>query len=219
KVQQQRSELSVWFNYGPGDSTWTDGPIAAPIVYSEDVVNGDVAMGGMKLATKNSMESVGFNVDWEVNDALDMSFDYHRASAESQPDGPYGSAGVLGVAAYVRGKTTVDYSGDLPIINIALPPGGVQASDALVTGSVFQNSYNKSEVEQLQAKGVFRFADYSALDFGVGHTQVDNRSAAAIQQRDSWGGVGTPADYDDSIWYADDMGKYFKAFSGHNDPR
>ncbi|MEN1995198.1 MULTISPECIES: TonB-dependent receptor [Stenotrophomonas] len=219
KVQQQRSELSVWFNYGPGDSTWTNGPVAAPIVYSEDVVNGDVAMGGMKLATKNNMEAVGFNVEWEVNDALDMTFDYNRASAESQPDGPYGSAGVLGVAAYVRGKTTVDYSGDLPIINIALPPGGIQASDALVTGSVFQNSYNKSEVEQLQAKGVFRFADYSALDFGVGHTKVDNRSAAAIMQRDSWGGVGTPADYDDSIWYADDMAKYFKAFSGHNDPR
>jgi len=219
KVQQQRSELSVWFNYGPGDSIWTDGPIAAPIVYSEDVVNGDVAMGGMKLATKSAMDSLGFNVEWEVNDAMDLSFDYHRSSAESKPDSPYGSAGVLGVAAYVRGTTTVDYSGRLPILNIALPPGGVQASQALVTGSVFQNSYNKSEVEQFQAKGVFRFADYSALDFGVGHSEVRNRSASAITQRDSWGGVGTPADYDDSIWYADDMAKYFKAFSGHKDPR
>jgi len=219
KVQQQRSELSVWFNYGPGDSTWTNGPIAAPIIYSEDVVNGDVAMGGMKLATKNSMDSLGFNVDWEVNDALNLSFDVHNATAESQPDSPYGSAGVLGVAAYVRGKTTVDYSGDLPIINIALPPGGIQANQALVTGSVFQNSYNKSKVQQYQGSGTFKFADYSALDFGVGHTKVENRSASAIMQRDTWGGLGDPADYDDSIWYADDMGKYFDAFSGHGDPR
>lgn len=219
KVQQQRSELSVWFNYGPGDSTWTNGPIAAPIIYSEDVVNGDVAMGGMKLATKNSMDSLGFNVDWEVNDALNLSFDVHNATAESQPDSPYGSAGVLGVAAYVRGKTTVDYSGDLPIINIALPPGGIQANQALVTGSVFQNSYNKSKVQQYQGSGTFKFADYSALDFGVGHTKVENRSASAIMQRDSWGGLGNPSDYDDSIWYADDMAKYFDAFSGHGDPR
>ncbi|MGQ7557998.1 hypothetical protein ACTGYQ_12060, partial [Streptococcus suis] len=85
----------------------------------------------MKLATKNSMDSLGFNVDWEVNDALDLSFDVHNSTAESQPDGPYGSAGVLGVAAFVRGTTTVDYSGDLPIIHMDLPPGGVQASDAL----------------------------------------------------------------------------------------
>jgi TonB-dependent receptor len=84
---------------------------------------------------------------------------------------------------------------------------------------VFQNSYNKSEVDQYQGRGTFRFADYSALDFGVGYTDVKNRSASAIMQRDSWGGVGTPADYDDSIWYADNMAKYFDAFSGHNDPR
>ena len=70
----------------------------------------------------------------------------------------------------------------------------------------------------LLCSGVFRFADYSALDFGVGHTQVDNRSAAAIQQRDSWGGVGTPADYDDSIWYTDHMSRYFEAFGNHNNP-
>lgn len=219
KVQQQRSELSVWFNYGPGDSIWTNGPVSAPIIYSEDMTNSDVSMGGAKLATKTDMHSLGFNVDWEVNDALDLSFDVHNAESESRPDSPYGSAGVLGVAAFVRGTTTVDYSGDLPIINIALPPGGVQASDALVTGSVFQNSYNKSKVQQYQGRGTFRFADYSALDFGVGHTQVENRSASAIMQRNSWGGLGSPADYADDIWYADNMGKYFKAFSGHNDPR
>ena len=73
---------------------------------------------GARLATKTGMHSLGFNVDWEVNDALDLSFDAHNSTAESQPDSPYGSAGVLGVAAFVRGKTTVDYSGDLPIINL-----------------------------------------------------------------------------------------------------
>jgi len=220
KVQQQRSELSVWFNYGPGDSIWTNGPVAAPIIYSEDMVNSDLAMGGASLATRNTMDSLGFNVEWEVNDALDLAFDYHTSSGEAQPDGPYGSAGVLGVAAFVRGTTTVDYSGDLPIINVQMPPGRqVEPSDALVTGSVFQNSYNKSEVDQYQARGQFRFADYQALDFGIGFTEVNNRSASAINQRDSWGGLGTPADYDDSIWYADDMGRYFDAFSGHDDPR
>src|SRR5690606_32999155 len=96
-----------------------------------------------------------FNVEWEVNDRLDLAFDYHDSSAESRPDSPFGSAGVLGVAAFVRGTTTADYSGDLPLVNIVLPPdaSGVDPSQALVTGSVFHNAFTRSEVKQSQAKG------------------------------------------------------------------
>ncbi|AKC86908.1 TonB-dependent receptor [Pseudoxanthomonas suwonensis] len=220
KVQQQRSELSVWFTQGPGDSSWTDGPVAAPIIYSEDMVGSDLSMGGMQLATKNSGDSLGFNVEWELSDALKLQFDYHNSKAESRPDSHLGSAGVLGVAAFVRGNTTVDYSGEIPIVNVLLPPGmsAVQAADALVTGSVFQNSYNRSDVEQFQAGGRFQFGDYSGLDFGVAATEVNNRTAAAVMQRDNWGGVGSPADYDDSIWHADRMSRYFKSFGNSGNP-
>ncbi len=37
KVAQQRNELSVWFNFGPSVTSWTDGPVAAPILYSETI--------------------------------------------------------------------------------------------------------------------------------------------------------------------------------------
>ena len=220
KVQQQRSELSVWFSQSPGDSSWTDGPVSAPIVYEEEYNNADLSMGGMQLATKNSGDSLGFNVEWEVNDALKLMFDYHNSSAESRPDSHLGSAGVLGVAAYVRGNTTVDYSGEIPIVNVVLPPGmsAVQAADALVTGSVFQNSYNKSEVEQFQADGRFTFGDYSGLDFGVAATEVNNRTAAGGVERGTWGGGGTPGSFEDSIWYADNMSRYFKSFGNSNNP-
>ena len=228
-VQQRRNELSVWFNYGPGASSWTDGPVSAPDIYSEDIAfncneagecrGADIAMGGMELATKNENKSLGFNVDWKVNDRLGLEFDFHDSSAESRPDSPYGSAGVLGVAAFVRGTTTADYTGDLPLVNIALPPGvsGVDPSQALVTGSVFHNAYTRSEVQQGQVKGRFEIGDYSGLDFGVALTDVDNRTAYAYMQRDTWSGVGTPADYQDSIWRLDDMSRYFDAFSGHGD--
>jgi len=220
KVQQQRSELSVWFSQTAGDSSWTDGPVAAPIIYEEEYNGADLSMGGMQLATKNSGDSLGFNVEWEVNDALSLEFDYHNSTAESRPDSHLGSAGVLGMAAYVRGNTTVDYSGEIPIVNVVLPPGmsSVPASAALVTGSVFQNSYNKSEVEQFQADGRFKFGDYSGLDFGVAATEVNNRTAAAVMQRDTWGGVGTPADYDDSIFTPDNMSRYFKSFGNSSNP-
>ncbi len=223
KIQQQRNELSVWFNYGPGVSSWTDGPVAGPLIYSETIAaaNADIAMGGMQLATRNENKSLGFNVEWEVNDSLDLEFDYHNSTAQSSPDSPYGSAGVLGAAVFRRGTTTVDFSRDFPVLTIELPAGmsAISPADALVTGSVFQNSFTKSEVEQFQVDGQFKFGDYSGLDFGVAATDVRNRTAAAVMQRDTWGGVGTPADYDDDIWYVDNMGRYFDAFGGHDDPR
>ncbi len=222
KVQQQRNELSVWFNYGPGDSVWTDGPIATPIINDEEHASpADISMGGVELATRNTLESTGFNVEWDATDALKLHLDYHSSTAESRPDSSFGSAGVLGTAAFLRANTTVDYSGEFPILTIGLPPGvaQIEPSDVVVTGSVFQNSYNESKVEQIQAGGRFEFQNYSSLDFGVSMTEVNNRTASAVMQRDTWGGVGTPGDYDDSIFYADDMARYFDAFRGHDDPR
>ena len=160
-MQQQRNELSVWFNFAPGTSSWTDGPIAGPLIYSENIpaANSDLSMGGMELGTRNELRSLGFNVEWDVSDNLDLAFDYHNSSAESRPDSPWGSAGVLGVAAFIRGTTTVDFSNKFPILNVQLPPGVTQVAPehAVVTGSVFQNSYNNSDVEQFQASGRFEF--------------------------------------------------------------
>ena len=72
KIQQQRNELSVWFNFGPSVTSWTDGPVAAPIIYSETInpATSDLSMGGMQLANVNENKSLGFNVAWEVSDGL-----------------------------------------------------------------------------------------------------------------------------------------------------
>jgi TonB-dependent receptor len=218
KVQTRRSELSVWFNWGPGTSSWTDGPAAGPIIYSENMTGSDLSMGGMSLGTKNENNTLGFNVAWAVNDSLSLALDYHDSSAESSPDSDFGSAGVLGVASFIRGTTTVDFSNDFPILNVVLP-GAVDPGDALVTGSVFQSSYNKSEIQQVQASGRWEFQENSGLDFGISATEVQNRTAAAVMQQNNWGGLGNPDDYDDDIWTADNMGGYFNLMSGHNDSR
>lgn len=231
KVEQQRNELSVWFNFGPSESAWTDGPVAAPLFYSE-IINpntapADLSMGGSRNATVSENKSLGFNVEWEVTDALDLEFDYHDSSAESRPNSPYGSAGVLGVAAFVRGTTSADFSGDFPLVNVQLPTGlsAVGPAQAMVTGSVFHNAYTRSEIEQGRLGGKWEFGEASALDFGISSTEVNNRTAYGFMQRDTWGGIAfangtaaTPGDFDDSIWSVDNMGRYFDQFSGHNNP-
>lgn len=223
KIQQRRNELSVWFNFGPSVTSWTDGPVAAPIIYSETILpaTSDLSMGGASVATRNVNKSLGFNVEWEVNDALNLALDYHDSSAESGADSPNGSSVVLGTAGFFRGTTTADFSGDFPVLTVTLPAGlnAIDPAGMLVTGSSFRNSYMKSEIEQFQFSGDFEFQNFSRLDFGVASTEVNNRSAFANVQLDTWGGATSAADYPDSVWNLDSMGQYFDSFSGHNDPR
>src|SRR3546814_1897635 len=80
-------------------------------------------MAGAYNATRNENKSLGFNVAWEVTDALDLEFDYHSSSAESGADSPFGSNNVNGTAAFARGVTNVDFSGDFPVLSVLLPPG------------------------------------------------------------------------------------------------
>ncbi len=222
KIESQRNELSAWFNFGPSRSAWTDGPVAAPILYSEFIptANSDLAMGGAMNATKNENKSLGFNFEWDVTDSLSLALDYHDSQATSGADSPFGSSGVLGTAGFFRGDTTADYSRAFPVLNVRLPAGMSQIDPAgmLVTGSTFRNSYMKAEVEQTQLSGTFEFENYSKLDFGVTSTDVGNRSAFSNVQLDNWGGATSASDYPDSVWQLDRMGRYFDAFSGNNDP-
>ena len=234
RIQQQRNEMSVWFNFVGVESAWTDGPAAGPVFYRERIActgtqnpNGtyqgcnDLAMAGGKTATKAENESVGFNVEWEVTDSLDLEFDYHRSTAELTPDSDWGSSGILGTATWMRGDTTVYFDGDLPILNFTLPPGvsGVDPSQARVTGRQFVNGYSLGEVDQGRLSGKFEFGDYSNLQFGVASAEVKNRTAWGINEAADWGGIGLASDWDDRFWQVDDMARYFDAFPGHDDPR
>ncbi len=222
KVHSLRNELSAWFNFGPSTSSWTNGPVAAPLVYSEIInpANSDVAMAGSDYATKNKNGSLGFNTTWKVNDSLNLGVDIAHSTATAGSDSPWGSNNTIGTAGFVRGTTTVDFSGKFPVMNIQFPPGLTQtpASAMLVTGSSFRNSYMKDTIDQLQLSGNFTFQDYSRLDFGVGQLNARNRTAFSNVQLDTWGGATSAADYPDSVWMPANMANYFGQFSGASSP-
>jgi TonB-dependent receptor len=223
KLQQQRNELSAWFNFGPSVSSWTDGPVASPIIYSELIpkADSDIAMAGAEYGSKNENKSLGFNVGWEATDRLGFAFDYHSSSAESGRDSPYGTNSALGTACFCRGTTTADFSRDFPVLSIELPPGMTELDPSLMktTGSSFRNSYMKSEVDQGQLGGKFAFNDDSSLDFGIMLTTVDNRSAFSAVDQTNWGGTGvSPADYPDEIWKLTRVRPYFDNMPGAGNP-
>lgn len=218
KIQTRRQDLSAWFNFGPSVTSFSKGPVAAPLIYTEtiDPANSDIAMGGAKFATKTQNKSLGFNAVWTPMSSLKLELDAHKSSAESMSDSPFGSSNVLGTASFSRGTTTANFSNDFPVLSIK--GANYTAAPQQVTGSVFQNGYMKGDISQLQLKGRLKVLEDSHLVFGVAATTVDNRSAFSNQQRDTWGGATKPSDYPSNVWHAETVRKYFSKISGSNSP-
>lgn len=225
-IQTQRAELSAWFNYeNDGAMSFTDGPNAGPIIYSEDFSNnptaGDVGSGGADFGTKQENDSVGLNVEWLVSDRLSLELDMHNSQAKAGEDNKYGSNATLGVTGFYRGLTTGDFGQDLPVLGMELiGVSDLDPSQSIIGGSSFRNGLTDSEISQVRLGGSFDFNDDYSLDFGVMSTAVDNRTAFAAVNNNTWGGAGTPADFDDSDFWIDSRspGSYFSNISGSNNP-
>ena len=217
-VETRRNDISSWFNFGPSVSSWTNGPVAAPIFYSETIVppTSDIAMGTALFAVKTTLRSVGLNLDWKATDKLKFELDAHTSNSTSGSASPYGTNSVLGTASFDRGTTTANFSQDFPVMSIAGP--GINAALQQVTGSSFRNSYMKSGVNQVQLKGNWQASEQSSVDFGLNLMRVANRTAYANVQQDSWGGATNPGDYPDDMFHADTLSKYFSRMSGSKDP-
>jgi TonB-dependent receptor len=218
KIQTKRNDVSAWFNFGPSTSSWTNGPVAAPLVYTEQIspATSDIAMGSGNFATKTQNRSIGFNTQWRANSDLKLEFDAHHSTAESKADSPLGSFNTLGSASFSRGNTSVDFSQDFPVLSIQ--GADFARAPQQVTGSNFQNGYMKGEIEQAQVKGRLRLLESSNLNFGLGATKVDNRSAVSNNQSDTWGGATKPSDYPSSLWHPETVRGYFDQISGSGNP-
>jgi len=223
KIQTKYHELSVWFNHplNAQSSNWTNGPLASPIYYEEQVKNQDLAMNGGDFATKSTLDSIGFNTQWKVSPTLRLALDMHHSQAKAEKDSPYGSNNDLATVTFSRNTTGVDFTHEMPVLVI---PGGVNyaASPNQVSGSWFQDGMNKMKIDQIQASGSLKLLSSSNLNFGLSHTKVNNHSVFQQVQRDTWsGGTSNNAgvDYNQSLWFPDSIGKYFSNLGGSNDPR
>lgn len=223
KVETERSDLSVWFNHGDVTSAWTDGPIASPLFYNEDfgAAGSDLSMGAAKFATKSENKSLGFNVEWEATDRLSVVLDAHSSSAEAGNDSPFGTSGVVSSADFALRSQGIDFTTELPTLTLGFqdPFTDISQDRMLGTGSTFQDSFIRTEIDQVQLVASYEFdtSIVRSIDFGVTATRNDYRSTFSNNQRDSWGGVGSPEDYPDDIWTRTDLAGNFDQFGGYQD--
>lgn len=210
KIARQFNDISVYHAWG-GDQrgVWTDGPISSPLIYTELYGEpSDVAIGGGSSAEVYEGDMAGINLDWQASDRLSLEFDAQHSEAERRPDSPWGTSNTLTLAALVRNGSSVDYTNDLPAIHV-YTDDGIKASDIQVTGSVFENSKDQSEVDQFRFGGNFELNESSDIDFGISRQEVSNTSQSVYVQRNNWAGPGTPEDLPDDLFEADTIDDKF----------
>ena len=211
------NNYSGWFNFDRQITQYTDGPVASPLIYTEVGAANDFAMAAGRDGTKTENGSLGINVEWTVNDRLDLEFDYHNSEAESGASGNNGTASQLAIASFTREVTTGYFDGYFPILELQLA-GPLSPNDMIVTGSVFDNKKTKNEIEQTTIRGDFQLTDTSEINFGIQLTDMDNTSQFANVQRDTWGGTTQPGDIADLMTLASSAGAFDQIPNG-NDPR
>ncbi|MEY4588128.1 MAG: hypothetical protein RL497_204 [Pseudomonadota bacterium] len=205
-----RAELSFWFGGGTfpvTDAQFHKAPVATPkYIWLEQGAGAERDLGITQSQgnVQNNLESLGFNAEWEVSDALKLTFDAHSSSSESLPaDGAM--ANWFNIALGARGVSSQGFTteGDLPLLvgvyqdtNGGKVPGQFDVGD--LGSTVRQVNFDRSvtDVSQVQVSGRFEFDDNAAVDFGLSSSSMENVSKSSFSQillEGGWG-VSKPGD-------------------------
>lgn len=226
-VEDRRSDMSVWFNHSDVTSGWGDGPTADILFYNEYFKDkSDLSMGSTVLGSKATSELIAVNFEFNSYTGFKVIFDAHSASAKAEPDSPFGTGGTLSSADHQLNYQGLDFRSELPALSLGWADqmrgdvteqiSDISATRMVGTGSVFQAALIDTSVDQVRLEGSYDFDDpnIKSVKFGLSADTSKYRGTFLNNQRDSWGGVGSPDDYPDDIWNRTNLASNFDGFSG-----
>src|SRR5690606_18113175 len=139
----------------------------------------DVGFSQQYREQEDTLESVGLNLDWAVNDQLSVSLDAHSSTMESVPTGP-GRAGELdiGVGSSIKTGASWQFSGaEIPNWTHTLDTsnGGLQDNLSSSVMRVFSVE-QLSEVDEIRLAAQWEFDDGSRFDFGLERREMSSNT-------------------------------------------
>jgi TonB-dependent receptor len=228
-IDARTNSIGVWFNHsGTVNSSWTDGPAAGPLFYSETFGPGnefegpkDLAITGALAANRSINKSLGGNIKWDGPGGLRLELDGHHSTAESKPTSPYGSNSAVGSAIFGVASQKIDFQTPMPVISVTTYPfAAVQPSNIRPAGNAFRNAYMKDTINEVSLRGGYDFESsvIESLDFGVTWTENKVRSAFGVIQNNSWGGTLSAADTPDTLYVTRPLAADLQGMTGSQDP-
>ncbi len=205
----------IWFN-GTVDTVVYDGNpvVAAPEYFAEDVDGGkDFFFQNLDMATEDTLQSFGLNVDWQVSDRLNLAFDAASSEAESGGAGPMGLNSLrVNVGGATAGWQAADFTQEIPqaIVSVSdlrpslipgtVPNGIFDLPDVGTQVTQSQRSSQEANIDQFSLDGVFEINDDMKVDFGVGFLGSENHQIreASSNALGGWG-VDAPGDIPEGL--------------------
>jgi TonB-dependent receptor len=171
KAVENRSSQGNWFNRPFAQITFGDTVDGVTSVsYLQEALSApkDIAWGQQLRATKDTLQSVGFNAEFQVSDRFTLEFDANTAKSQSLPDGPGGKTsydfgtGTASIAAH-----SLDLTNGFPVQDYAYNDNDGACDPVTRSGCKNDN-------------GVIDIADVSS---SVGRTSVQRQSQSLNQFR------------------------------------
>jgi TonB-dependent receptor len=202
---EMRAEQTNWFAT-PFDQIVFDGegPVSQALFMQENN-NGqkDIGFEQTNRGTKESIQSLGFNLEWAVNEDQSLRFDAHTSEAEALPDNPLGhSATFVTFGAPVVQQHSVDWSQGFPIQDWTFTDahdkgnnnGVFDVGDLATQVQRSATRSQESDVNEMDLRYSFDWVT-SRLAFGANYRETEVFVAASQTQQDlgSWG-MANPGD-------------------------
>lgn len=203
-IQERRGEATIWFANGNSVDRliFDDSPVASPIYISENVDAKDHGFEQQYRDQTNTLESFGFNADWEISDSFSLALDVHDSSMESLPTGP-GKAGevAFSMAAPVLTAQAVYWGDDLPSYNFIVDDYRGNNNDILDSADMGSQvarifyAAQTTDITQVKLDGAFEFEE-GKFEFGVESRSMETSQQASDRYMalGDWG-VANPGEF------------------------
>lgn len=211
KAVETRSTQGNWFNRPFAQVTFDDmvDDVASVVILQEALsAPKDVAWGQQLRASKDVLQSSGFNAEFAVSDRFTLEFDANVAKSQSLPDGPNGQTsydfgtGTASIAAH-----SLDLSSGFPIQQYTYNDNDGAACNAVtrlgcrndngiidiadVSSSVGRTTLQRQEqtLNEFRLEGDFEMSDSMSLRGGVDYRQssMSQRRLVTAQVLGDWG--------------------------------
>lgn len=184
EAREDRASVSNWFNRPYSQVVFDSNPAVATTTFLQEDLNGvkDLAMLQTLRQTRDEMDSFGINVEYDVLDNVTFKLDAHSSKAKVSPNAPFGYSQIeVGMAMPVVTSHSVDYSGEVPIINITRDDSIASNGDGVydvddISTQVANHDVRRQEnkIDQFDFQGQWDIDEDYTLTAGVNYRSQSN---------------------------------------------
>jgi hypothetical protein len=204
EAEEMRSSQGNWFNRPFAQVVFDGNPTVTSVTFLQESLSApkDIAWGQQLRATEDSLESFGFNADWELSDRFSLMLDAHTSTSESVPNGPGGQTSYdFGTGAAAIAAHSLDLTSGFPVQDYVYDDVMQNNNDTIdigdVSSSVGRTSLQRQaqDVDEFRLEGNFAINDDMSLLGGVNYrtSSMEQRRLVTAQILGDWG-VTQPGD-------------------------